>query len=128
MRSQIVIDHDMKTDVRTLIVGKANYAQRGEEIRFVWVDWSFVLERDLSSGQARQLAANRRAEVADEAFMRCLDLSTERRRNVSHYPGSNCAPKIFAGMPEANGIKKDEFAAAMERLSSSGVIEFDAEL
>lgn len=128
VRSQFVIEHDLQSDMRTLTVGKANYARKGERLRFAWVDWAFVLEDDLPPDTARKLADTAKAHAGNDAFLRCLALCTERRRNVSHQPGSNYAPKIFAGMPEAKGMKKPEFEAAMERLLSLKVIECDAEL
>ena len=128
VRSQFVIKHDLQTDMRTLTVGKANYARKGEQLRFAWVDCAFVLEDDLPPDTARELAETGKAHSGNDAFLRCLALCTERRRNVSHMPGCNYAPKIFAGMPEAKGMKKPEFEAAMERLLTIGSIELDAEL
>ena len=89
---------------------------------------AFVLEDDLPPDTARQIAETGKAQAGNDAFKRCLSLCTERRRNVSHKPGSNYAPKIFAGMPEAKGMKKPEFEAAMERLLTIGAIDLDAEL
>lgn len=128
VRSQFVIEHDLQTDMRTLTVGKANYARKGERLRFAWVDWAFVHEDDLPPDTARQLANTTKAHAGNEAFLRCLALCTEQWRNVSHKPGSNYAPKIFAGMPAAKGMKKPEFEAAMERLLGLKAIECDADL
>jgi RecA-family ATPase len=128
VRSQFVIEHDLQSDMRTLTVGKANYSRKGEQLRFAWVNWAFVLEDDLPPDTARQLAETAKAHAGNDAFLRCLALCTEQRRNVSHKPGSNYAPKIFAGMPAAKGMKKPEFEAAMERLLGIKAIECDAEL
>lgn len=128
VRSQFVIEHDLQSDMRTVTVGKANYSRKGERLRFAWVDWAFVHEDDLPPDTARQLADTAKAHAGNDAFLRCLALCTAQRRNVSHQPGSNHAPKIFAAMPEAKGLKKADFAAAMERLLSLGRIECDAEL
>lgn len=128
VRSQFVIEHDLQSDMRTLTVGKANYARKGEQLRFAWVDWAFVLEEDLPPDTARKLAETAKAHAGNDAFLRCLALCTEQKRNVSHQPGSNHAPKMFAAMPEAKGMKRPDFAAAMERLLSLKVIECDAEL
>ena len=128
VRSQFTIEHDLQTDMRTVTVGKANYARKGEQLRFAWVDWAFVLEDDLPPDTARQLADTAKAHAGNDAFLRCLALCTAQRRNVSHQPGSNHAPKVFAAMPEAKGLKKADFAAAMERLLSRNVIKCDAEL
>lgn len=128
VRSQFTIEHDLQSDMRTLTVGKANYSRKGEQLRFAWVDWAFVLEDDLPPDTARKLAETAKAHAGNEAFLKCLALCTERKRNVSHQPGSNYAAKIFAAMPEAKGLKKEAFASAMERLLTIGAIELDAEL
>lgn len=128
VRSQIFLEHDQSSDLRTLTVAKANYAAKGEALRFAWVDWAFVLESDLSPDMAKALAETAKANGENEAFMRCLNACTERKRNVSHVNGSNYAPRIFAGMPEAKGVKAKDFAAAMERVLSTGKIRLDAEL
>lgn len=128
VRSQFVIEHDLQSDMRTVTVGKANYARKGDQLRFAWVDWAFVHEHDLPPDTARKLADTAKAHAGNDAFKRCLALCNERKRNVSHQPGSNYAPMIFAGMPEAKGHKKADFAAAMERLLTIGAIELDAEL
>lgn len=128
VRSQFKIEHDLATDMRTVTVGKANYARKGDQLRFAWVDWAFVLEDDLPPDTARSLADTARANFENDIFLKCLGICTEQRRNVSHQPGSNYAPKIFAGMPQAKGLKIPAFKAAMERLLHLGRIELDVEL
>jgi len=128
LRSQFVIEHDEETDLRTITLSKANYAAKGEAVRFAWQDGAFVLESDLSPDAGRELASVIKANGENAAFMRCLAICTGNRRNVSHQPGTNYAPKTFAGMPEAKGIKVAGFAAAMERLLHLGRIELDADL
>ncbi|MDC8753324.1 AAA family ATPase [Erythrobacter sp. sf7] len=128
VRSQFVIEHDLQSDMRTVTVGKANYSRKGEQLRFAWVNWAFVLEDDLPPDAARQLAETAKAQAGNDAFLRCLALCTQQGRNVSHKPGSNYAPKIFAGMPAAKAMKKPEFEAAMERLLGLNIIECDADL
>lgn len=128
VRSQFVIEHDEETDLRTITLSKANYAAKGEALRFAWQDCAFVLETDLSPDASRDLASVIKANSENAAFMRCLALCTDQRRNVSHQPVSNYAPKTFAGMPEAKGVKVAGFAAAMERLLHLGQIELDVDL
>lgn len=128
VRSQFTIKHDLQTDMRTVAVGKAIYARKGEQLRFAWVDWALVHEDDLPPDTARQLADTAKAHAGNDAFLRCLALCTEQRRNVSHVPGSNYAPAIFAKMPAAKGMKRADFEAALERLLGLNVIECDAEL
>lgn len=128
VRSQFVLEHDEQTDLRTITLSKANYAAKGEALRFYWRDWAFVLETDLPPDARKELATVTKANDENAAFMRCLAICTENRRNVSHQPGVNYAPKIFAAMTEAKGIKKEGFAAALERLLYLKHIELDADL
>lgn len=128
VRSQITIEHDSVTDMRTLKVAKANYTQMGDATRFVWSDWAFVREDDLLPDTAREVAKTAKSNREDAAFLRCLATCTDQRRNVSHQPGSNFAPKVFAGMPDAKGVKAEGFTAAMERLLHLDKIELAAEL
>lgn len=128
VRSQFVLEHDSKTDMRTITLGKANYTRKGEAMRFAWVAGAFELEADLPPNRGAEMAEILIANGENDAFMRCLGICTEQRRNVSHQPGSNYAPKVFAATPEAKGIKRAGFAAAMERLLHLGKIELDCDL
>ena len=128
VRSQIVIERDPASDIRTLAVGKANYAPMEDTVRFAWVDGAFVHEGDLPPDRARAMADTAKANGENAAFLRCLAVCTGQRRNVSHKQGSNFAPQIFAGMSEAKGIKAAGFAAAMERLLHLHQIELDCPL
>ncbi|NOW45701.1 RecA-family ATPase [Novosphingobium sp. SG751A] len=128
VRSQIFLERDANTDIRTLKLGKANYAPIGEPLRFVWAESTFKLESELAPDDLRALQATIRANAEDEAFLSCLETCTVQRRNVSHQPGSNYAPKIFAAMAGNRGIKEKAFKSAMERLVHCGRIEFDKEL
>ncbi|RVU03813.1 hypothetical protein EOE18_14675 [Novosphingobium umbonatum] len=97
-------------------------------MRFLWQEWAFVLESDREPDSAREYAELIAANAENDAFLRCLAACAEQRRNVSHQPGINYAPKIFAGMPEAKGTKKLAFARAMERLLHTKKIELDCVL
>lgn len=129
VRSQFTVEHDLQTGLRTVIASKANYSRKGDSIRFAWVDWAFVHEDDLPPETAKAMMETARSSAENEAFLACLAKTNEQRRNVSHNRNAgNFAPKAFAKMPEARGIKPPAFEAAMERLLSSGEIEVDAEL
>jgi RecA-family ATPase len=128
VRSQIFLEHDQDTDLRTLTVGKANYARKGEAITFAWLEWAFMLDSDLPPDAARAMTETVQANGENTAFLRCLEACTAQRRNVSHQPGINYAPKIFADLPQAKGIKQKGFKAAMERLLHLGQIELDRDL
>lgn len=129
VRSQFTVEHDLQTDLRTVTSSKANYSRKGDAIRFAWVDWAFVHEDDLPPETAKAIRETAKATSENEAFLACLAKSNEQRRNVSHNRNvGNFAPKAFAKMPEAKGMKEIAFEAAMERLLSSGEIEVDADL
>ena len=118
VRSQIVVEHDLETDMRTLTVGKANYSRKGEALRFLWNDWAFVLESDLSPDRRAELAEVSRATYEDDAFLSCLRARSVQGldRAVGPSPGPNYAPAQFEGMPEAKGLKKPALKRAMDRL------------
>lgn len=118
VRSQATLTHDLETDVRTITVGKANYARKGEAIRFVWMDGAFVREDDLTPDVRNQLAEVSRSASEDEAFLACLRARASQgvERAVGPAPGTNYAPTQFEGMPEAKGYKKAALKRAMDRL------------
>lgn len=129
VRSQFTVEHDLQTDLRAVTASKANYARKGESIRFAWVDWAFVHEDDLPPETARAIRETAKATAENETFLSCLAKTNEQRRNVSHNRNTgNFAPKAFAKMTEAKGMKSAAFEAAMERLLSGGEIEVDADL
>ncbi|MGE0775201.1 MAG: AAA family ATPase [Sphingomonadaceae bacterium] len=130
VRSQILMERsdEADPDIRRLSLGKANYARQGEELAFRWHDFALVRDEDLPAGVANQLAATARATAENAAFMRCLAAAFENKRAVSHNPGSNYAPKVFAAMAEGKAHNEKAFAQAMERLLYLGQIELDAPL
>lgn len=106
---------------RELSRNKANLAAIGEKIVMTWHAGAFHAERDLGAAESQSAAH-------EAAFLRCLDRATEQRRNVSHSPGKNYAPAVFAKMPQAAGIGPKALEAAMGRLFSSGQIVANQEL
>jgi hypothetical protein len=124
VRSQFFIEHDVETDLRTLTVGKANYAQKGEGCRFLWHDWAFVREDDLPPDTARELTENIKASADNKLFLACLAERNKQRRQVSERPtAQNYAPKIFESMPESKGLTRKRLELAMDRLFRVGTIE-----
>jgi RecA-family ATPase len=115
-------------DGRVLRRSKANYARKGEEIEFIWHDWAFTRLDDLEPSFAAQVRHIARAGAENDAFLSCLATCTEQRRAVSHNPGSNYAPKVFAAMTEGKGHSQKAFAGAMERLLHLGTIALDQPL
>ena len=110
-------------DVRTLSLEKANYARNGASVAFRWHDWAFVLPGDLPADQRADIAASAQASAENAAFLRCLAKATEERRAASSsLTASNYAPRLFAKMPTAKGMKVRGFEAALQRLLHSGAI------
>jgi len=135
VRSQFTIDHErdndgsvLDLDARVLSIGEANYARKGDALRFRWHNWAFVRDEDLPADTRKELADVVKANGENSAFLRCLAACTEKRRAVSHNPGSNYAPKVFAAMPEAKNLSAKALAGAMERLLHLGQIALDQPL
>jgi RecA-family ATPase len=123
VRSQITIDHDMETDMRTVRVGKANYSSKGDELRFIWIDGAFVHADELAPDQAKELAEITQANFDNERFLACLEERTRQQRAVSEKSCKSYAPSVFERMPESKGIGKKRLEAAMDRLFRTGAIE-----
>lgn len=110
-------------DMRVIRNEKANYSQRGAEVRFLWHRGAFVLEDAIPQGNERDMRESAQAASENEIFLRLLDTLTQQRRQVSHAPNvPTYAPKIMSGMPEAKGLGKANLARAMERLFGLGEI------
>lgn len=116
VRNRLYLSHEMDgdgnevvgSDVRTLSVGKSNYAEKGLELRLRWKAGAFqVVDDRVDEG------AETRAEAA---FLTCLDAATEQRRNVSDKPSQAYAPKVFEKMPEAGRVGYRALEGAMRRL------------
>jgi RecA-family ATPase len=113
---ETVDDAEGGTD-RVLETKKTNYGPNGEKVKLRWEDGCFVMA---SSAPAPTQAATFNA--VDRAYLACLDLLTIQGREVREHPGRGYAPKVFADMPEANGITARAFKTAQERLFSAGMI------
>jgi RecA-family ATPase len=123
VRSQVFLHHDRQTDVRTLSIGKANYARTGDAVRFLWDAGAFVREDDLPPDRAKELASTIRASADNELFLACLRERTKQQRAVSEKRGPTFAPTEFAKLAESKGIGKERLEAAMERLFRIKAIE-----
>lgn len=126
VRSHIVIgrpDDEPDPDVRTLRIGKANYARTGDEIRFRWHDFALILEDELPTDTRAEMAANAAANHDNEIFLACLTVRNRQQRRVSDAAGKAYAPAVFAEMVESKGVGKKRLEQAMERLFRVGMIE-----
>lgn len=116
-------------DARDLSNPKANYAGKGDNrLNFRWHRGAFIRPDDLPADYAAELAQSIRVSGENAAFLRCLEKATEQKRAVSHNPGSNYAPKVFAAMTIGKGHSEKAFKAAMERLLHLGKIALDQPL
>jgi len=135
VRSQVTIDLQrdadgavIDADARVLTTGKANYSRLGEAVRFRWHKWAFVREEDLPADTRAELADVIKANDENAAFLKCLAISTERKKAVSENPGTNYFGSVFCKMPEGRKYTRAAFERAFERLLSLGKIQLDAKL
>lgn len=129
VRSQVLMERsDEDPDVRRMSLGKANYARAGEERMFRWHDFALVRDADLSPGMAAEIAKIAADNAGNVRFLTCLAAMTGRNEAVSHIKGTNYAPRKFARMAEAQGMREAQFEKAMERLQHLGEIRVNQPL
>ncbi len=128
VRSRLYLDEDPDSGVRTLSLPKANYSEKGNVVRFRWMDWLFVRDEDIPADRRSEIDEVIRANAENSAFMRCLAAATEAKRAVSHNPGVNYYATVFTSMPEGRGYRRKQFEAAFERLLHTRQIELDKQL
>jgi len=126
VRSQIVLarpEGSLDPDERVLSLDKANYARQGDELRFRWHDFALVRDEDLASNERAEIASAAASAAANARFLDLLAKATTEKRNVSASRSArNYAPRVFAGMTGAKGMKAEAFEGAMERLLHLGHI------
>ncbi|MGQ0277528.1 AAA family ATPase [Sphingopyxis sp. Q841] len=123
VRSQITLDHDQGTGLRTLSISKANYSPTDQTIRFFFINWAFVHVDDAPADIGRAAAQAMLARQDDARFLSCLRERTRQQRAVSERSAANYAPTVFAQMTESEGIGKERLRAALDRLWKAGRIE-----
>jgi RecA-family ATPase len=104
-------------DLRQLEIIKNNYGPTGEKIALRWDRGVFVPEGQETSLQ--RMAADR---DVDELFLRLLEQRNAQDRWVTPAKAAGYAPKEFAAMPGAEGVKSSAFEKSMERLLDAGTI------
>ncbi|WP_294275080.1 AAA family ATPase [uncultured Sphingomonas sp.] len=115
------VDED-DPDRRELTLAKAKYARLEEPVMLRWYRGAFRLENDVPDDDASRFSALHHKQ--NDLFFACLAKMTEQQLPASHSPNAgNYAPKVFAMMPEAKGLKPDELAKVMARLKGRGLIE-----
>lgn len=106
--------------LRTLRVNKSNYGPANITLTLTWANGVYIPQTGLNSLDKRA-QQNR----ADETFFELLALFNKQGQDVSHKIGPTFAPNRFAEHPQANGIDKKHFQAAMQRLITSKKITID---
>lgn len=106
-------------DARILSVKKANYAKGGDQIVLRWERGVFVREREDERDEGD---IKKRAE---RVFMTLLLKYIRQKRAVSDKSGKNYAPSVFAGDDANEGITRQQFASAMNRLFDDEKIRVD---
>lgn len=110
-------------DGRVLRKSKANYGKKGEEVVFRWHEWAFRSIEDIGESVASRLAETARATAENEIFLACLDKATKEKRATSASSAArNYAPRVFAQMPTAKGLKAEALERALQRLLHLGTI------
>ncbi|WP_292449773.1 AAA family ATPase [Mesorhizobium sp.] len=109
---------DVDPDARVLTTKKINYGKVGNEIRMRWQDGVFVLDDGKPTTASGLL--NKRA---DEAFRSLLSAVNKTGQRVASTRGVNYAPAVLAARPDAEGVTKKQFEAAMQRLLADGIVK-----
>jgi RecA-family ATPase len=105
-------------DYRELRTMKANYGARGNVTKLRWRDGVFIRD-DEPTG----IFATIKRKSAEEAFLDCLAAATKQGRHVTDANNSpRYAPKVFAGMPQAERTRKADLEIAMNALFNAGKI------
>lgn len=108
-------------DVRRLATMKANYAQKGLELRVRWERGVFV---PVPAQGTAAYGAQAAADYAEEIFLKMMAALTAEGRPPTP-AGPQYAPTMFARDPRAEGLSKRVMEAAMNRLYAKGQIRVE---
>jgi len=109
-----VVDRSLKQ----LTSMKANYGPVGQTITLRWEPPG----RFRNIGPATEVDRIMEEKRAEAVFVRLLRLVNAQGMNVSANPGPTYAPSKFAKRDDSEGVTKEQFQKAMERLLIYGVI------
>ena len=114
VRSRLYMDRDPDRDpaARRLRVMKANYGLTGEEFGLRWENGVFVAGPTANC----PLVAKVEAEHVDRIFVDLLRKLTRQGQYLGSALARNYAPSVMAAHPDAAGVTKARFEAAMNRL------------
>jgi RecA-family ATPase len=121
VRAMLILSGPRKDDpdARTLEVGKSNRGRPGEMINLRWNCKTFTTEAMAGKSPHRAQAER----DIDELFLKLLDKRNAQGRRVHANSAKGSAPSEFAVDPEANGVTKEAFRGAMERLLTERKIQ-----
>lgn len=108
---------ELDTNARVMTNKKANLGPTGIEISMRWKDGVFIAD-EAETGLDRMAKGMK----AERVFLKLLRLLTEQGRRVNAAGNQGYAPTVFAGHPDAEGVSKMGFRAAMEALMGKGTI------
>ena len=109
--------YEPDSDARILSTMKSNYGRTGGEISMKWRDGVFVADAQPTGLDRLAIGAN-----AERVFLALLGLLATQGRRVNTGGGQSYAPLVFSNHPEAEGVTKRAFRAAMEFLLAAGKI------
>jgi RecA-family ATPase len=100
-------------DARVLRVMKSNYGRTGGEIVVRWQEGVFV---PAAGNSATDESKENREARAEDTFLRLLRRYNTENRPVNANSGISYAPTLFAKDDDRQGLRKDDFKGAMNRL------------
>jgi RecA-family ATPase len=100
-------------NLRKFEVKKSNYGPPSVSVTVEWKKGVFVLASGQKAGGLDRIALEAKA---DRIFLELLAEFEDQGRDVSPNRSSTFAPTEFAKIPEADGVTKKSFEAAMARL------------
>lgn len=108
-------DEEPNPDARVLEAMKANYGPTGDEIALVWRNGVFA-----ANAPETGLDRMARRSKAERVFLKLLRMLAEQGRQVNSGGGQTYAPSVFAAHPDGEGVTRQAFRDAMERMLASG--------
>lgn len=111
---------DENPDARVLTSMKSNYGRTGDKINLKWLDGRFAVDVVPTGLDAMAVESK-----AKRVFLKLLRCHIEQGRRVNANSGPMYAPTVFVKHPENEGINKNAFRDAMERLLHEGKIRVD---
>lgn len=109
---------DGDPDIRILTTKKANYGRAGDALRIRWHEGVFVLDDGKPT-----IVAGLLLKRHCEAFRELLSAINRTGQRVAPTKGVNYAPSIMSEHPDAGGVTKKQFEAAMKKMLADGLVK-----